>query len=149
MAYIDEGFAERVQKLETRNRHIPRGMALTVDSNGQTVLRKRKPAAFSPRKGILILLVVFFGWKGFLYQHLGAVTYNGRLATLAQGTLVEQAGAYGMRPDPVTLWVARQIGELGWSVGDTHSFVDTGGSQTGIWSKLQSAITSSTEGVSY
>ena len=56
-----------------------------------------------------IALLAFLGFKGFLLAHLGALTYVDRVAKLEAGSIVEQMGAWAMRADPVTLWIADQI----------------------------------------
>ena len=44
--------------------------------------------------------------------YLGAITYVDRVAQLEAGNIVEQMGAWAMRADPVTLWIADQISTI-------------------------------------
>ncbi len=51
-------------------------------------------------------------FKGFLHYQIGATAYDERVARLSAGTVVEQAGAYAMTADPVTLWISEQFASL-------------------------------------
>jgi len=48
-------------------------------------------------------------FKGFLFAYLGEVSYLERVAALQSGTLMEQAGAWLMQPDPATMIVANGV----------------------------------------
>jgi hypothetical protein len=57
---------------------------------------------------LALMLLGFLAVKGGLYAHLGAETYAYRVQVLEQGTLVEKAGSWVLRPDTVT----KRIGGL-------------------------------------
>jgi hypothetical protein len=59
-----------------------------------------------PLRGLMLALVAFLGFKAFLFAYLGPITYADRLSSLEQGNVVEQMGAWAMRPDAVSRWVA-------------------------------------------
>lgn len=47
-------------------------------------------------------------FKAVLYATLGGATYTNRVNDLASGTVIEQAGAWVMAADPITVWLAIQ-----------------------------------------
>ena len=58
-----------------------------------------------------LVLAPFWAWR-FLLAWLGPDTYGDRVADLAAGTPVEQAGAWVMQSDPASRFVADQIKPL-------------------------------------
>ena len=70
---------------------------------------KRQPIQISFRV-VIFFLAAFIGFKAFLFAGVGPLTYQDRLANLQSGTVVEKAGAYVMQADPLTVYVATQIG---------------------------------------
>ncbi|WP_208348825.1 hypothetical protein [Pseudaestuariivita rosea] len=58
----------------------------------------------------MLLIVAFFVFKGLMLAHLGVADYENQIVLLQQGTSVEQAGAWAMQVDPLTQWLAAQIG---------------------------------------
>jgi len=62
-----------------------------------------------PLKGLLAVLFLGFLFKGFLFAYLGEAAYGERVATLQDGTVLEQAGAWVMQPDPITVLAADGI----------------------------------------
>ncbi len=62
-----------------------------------------------PLRGIMLALLAFLGFKAFLFAYLGPVTYADRLAELEGGNVVEQMGAWAMRPDLVSRTIAAAL----------------------------------------
>ncbi|NSX54226.1 hypothetical protein HRQ87_05385 [Sulfitobacter sp. 1151] len=89
---------------------MSRGVVTSVNHDGLIIARPRRAAPRFPVKGIILMIIAFFAFKGFLLAQLGDATYGQRIATLQQGTGVEQAGAWAMQVDPLTQWIAGQIG---------------------------------------
>ncbi|MEL7013752.1 MAG: hypothetical protein AAFO72_10790 [Pseudomonadota bacterium] len=80
-----------------------------MTNEGLIVFRpKRRRASFSVR-GLLLLVVGFFLFKGMILAHLGGTVYDLRVEALKQGTVVEQAGAIIMAKDDVTMAVAQAL----------------------------------------
>ena len=104
-------FNKRLQDIETRHKRRASGFVRLEERNGilMPVERVRVRRGL-PVRGIVLALLAFLVFKGFLLAHLGALTYVDRVARLEAGNVVEQMGAWAMRPDPVTLWVADQLG---------------------------------------
>lgn len=103
-------FNQRLHEIESRHKARSSGFVRLVERNG--ILAPAEQARGRrglPVRGIVLSLLGFLGFKGFLMAYLGAVTYVDRVARLEAGTVVEQMGAWAMRADPVTLWIADQV----------------------------------------
>ena len=106
-------FNQRLHEIESRHRNQSSGFVRLVERNGILAPAERvRGRRGLPVRGIVLSLLTFLAFKGFLMAHLGAVTYVNRVAQLESGTLVEQMGAWAMRADPVTLWISEQIAIL-------------------------------------
>ena len=71
----------------------------------------RAPSTITPR-GFALLVAGFLIFKGAVIAHLGAETYVAAIQLLENGALVEQAGAFIMRPDVVSQVIANQLTAL-------------------------------------
>ena len=65
-----------------------------------------------PTKLLVALVVLFVCFKGFVLAAIGPTAYDSRLDSLAQGTVIEQAGAWVLQVDPVTQTLARKLGPV-------------------------------------
>jgi hypothetical protein len=88
------------------------GVVKTVTSDGLIVARPRMYKPKFPLKGLIVVLALGFLFKGFLFSYLGEAGYLERVASLQSGTVIEQAGAWVMQPDPVTSLVAGTISTI-------------------------------------
>ncbi len=103
-------FDKRMRRIHKRHRKMAtHGVVATVGRDGLIVERARRRAPRFPWRGMFMTLAAFFVLKGALLSHLGAITYDGRVAKLQEGTVVEQIGGWVMKADPATVWVAQQI----------------------------------------
>lgn len=59
---------------------------------------------------VLFLLICVFGLKGAIYHSVGAVSYDDRVARLQAGQGFDVLGGWLMQADPLTIFVAEQIG---------------------------------------
>ncbi|MCB1338721.1 MAG: hypothetical protein KDK10_15130 [Maritimibacter sp.] len=106
-------FNQRLNEIESRHSARASGFVRLVERNGiLTPVEKARGRRGLPVRGIVLSLLAFLVFKGFLMAHLGALTYVDRVAALEAGNVVEQMGAWAMRADPVTLFIAQQIGSL-------------------------------------
>jgi len=99
-------FDKRLKEINRRHSRMANGVVRKVNSEGLIVAR---PRAFRPRfplKGLIVVLLVGFLLKGFLFAYLGEAAYGDRVAALQAGTTLEQAGAWIMQADPATVVVA-------------------------------------------
>ncbi len=104
-------FNQRLNEIETRHARRSSGFIRLIERNGR--LARAEPTRVRrglPVRGIVLSLLAFLGFKGFLIASLGVATYGDRVAGLETGTTVEQIGAWAMRADTITLWIAEQIG---------------------------------------
>jgi hypothetical protein len=60
---------------------------------------------------LLLVAACGFGLKGAIYQSVGASAYNVRVAGLMAGEGFDRLGGWLMQADPVTVFVARKIGQ--------------------------------------
>ena len=94
-------FNQRLNEIESRHRGQTSGFVRLVERNG--ILAPAEPKRGRrglPVRGIVLSLLAFLGFKGVL------------LAQLEAGTIVEQMGAWAMRADPVTLWIADMVSQV-------------------------------------
>jgi len=102
-------FGKRVKRINKHHRKLANGYITSVNHDGLIIAKVRRSGPRFPWKGVALCFAAFFIFKGFLLSQLGAVTYDARVSTLEQGTIVEKAGAYAMSADPVTVMISDQI----------------------------------------
>ena len=114
MTHAPLHFDKRIRRISRRHNRMASGMDAYVASDGLIITRpKRRGIAGSlPLKGLALLVIGFIGFKGLLLAHLGAESYDQRVALLQEGTAVEKAGAWFMQADPLTQWTAGEIGPV-------------------------------------
>ena len=102
-------FEDRLKSLENKHRAMSRGYVTQMQSDGLIVARPKRKLMRLSGKTLIIFVLGFFLFKGFLLANLGAPTYGERLGYLQNGTAVERAGAVVMQADPVTRFVADKM----------------------------------------
>ncbi|MFK7836553.1 MAG: hypothetical protein AB8B60_10060 [Sulfitobacter sp.] len=115
MVETHDHFTKRLKTLGRKHTKMTRGYATKVDSNGLIVAvpkRTNGVRGAGAVKLILLIVVGFFGFKAFTLAAVGPVTYNERLATLKDGTAIEQVGAKALAIDPVTNAIAGTVGPV-------------------------------------
>lgn len=105
-------FDKRLKRINRRHDRMAKGAVRVVQPDGLIVTRPRMYRPRFPLKSIVALLLMGFLFKGFMLANLGADAYDARLANLAQGTMMERAGAWAMQLDPVTVAIAGQISRI-------------------------------------
>ncbi|MEM7091105.1 MAG: hypothetical protein AAF496_16220, partial [Pseudomonadota bacterium] len=73
---------------------MSRGYVARMRQDGLIVVKPRRAKLAISPKSILIFVMAFFVFKGFLLSSLGPTTYDERLASLSEGTAGEKAGAW-------------------------------------------------------
>lgn len=106
MAEIHHGFARRVRRIDVKHARLERGYVGRVRGDGLIEFKPRRRMPAIPWRGLLYLMLGFAFFKAVVIAHLGTVTYEERLARLAAGHVLEQAGAYIMQPDPLSATLA-------------------------------------------
>ena len=107
-----EEFEDRLRRLLRKHRAMSRGYTTRMRADGLIVAKPRRAAPPISGRSILIFLVAFVLFKGFLIANLGNETYDARVARLELGNLTEQAGAFAMQSDPLAELIARKVAPL-------------------------------------
>lgn len=102
-------FGKRVKRINKHHRKLANGYITSVNHDGLIIAKVRRSGPRFPWKGIVLCFAAFFAFKGYLFSQLGEATYNDRVVSLQMGSVVEQAGAYAMAADPVTMMISEQI----------------------------------------
>ncbi|MEX0316628.1 MULTISPECIES: hypothetical protein [unclassified Ruegeria] len=110
MANRQMPFEQRIQRLTKKHRAMTRGYRAQMRADGLVVMKPRRVRSAAPLRVMVLSLVAFFLFKGFLLATLGATSYDQRVERLNEGTSVEKAGAWVMQADPLSALIAEQIG---------------------------------------
>lgn len=97
-----QDFQKRVRGISRQHRRLSQGYVQLVERDGLLVPSKPRLRRGFPIKGLILTLIGFMLFKGFLFSQVGVINYNDRLDRLSQGSMIEQAGAWIMQDDPVT-----------------------------------------------
>ena len=95
-------FDSRLNSIDRKRTKLAQGYASKVGKDGLIIFRPKRRKSGLPLRGLLYLFLGFTFLKAGIIAHLGAPLYEDRLAQLAQGSIVEQAGAVVMQSDPVS-----------------------------------------------
>jgi len=106
MSDATRDFNARLHRIGRRHARLDRGYVGKVRSDGLIVFKPRRRRATIPVRGLIYLVVGFVFFKAVVLAHLGGVTYEARVAQLAEGHLIERAGAAIMQQDPLSRWMA-------------------------------------------
>ncbi|MEM9709995.1 MAG: hypothetical protein AAF871_14530 [Pseudomonadota bacterium] len=102
-------FSLRMNKINRRHARLSRGYVMSVNHDGLVVAEPRARGSIIPWRGILFLLCGALLVKGVMFAQIGEDAYDARVASLAAGNQIEQAGAYVLGADPVTRWIGAQV----------------------------------------
>ncbi len=95
MAANFSDFHARLKNISRKTKALEGGYHPRVGKDGLVGLAPDKPAVARrlPLKSLLWVFGAFVGYKTFLLLNLGESVYSARLATLAEGDMVNQVGA--------------------------------------------------------
>lgn len=113
MDYVSPIFEKRLRGIVRRHRRMQHGVVHRVDRNGLIVARPRIYKPQFPLAGLLMLVATWFVFKSILLAHMGEVTFAERVEALSEGSIVEQAGAWVMQADVVTVFGAQLLSQAG------------------------------------
>jgi len=112
MVETHDRFVERLEMLGRKHQQMTGGYVTRVGRDGLlTVTPKRARRGF-PFKGLALIVMGFLVFKAFTLAAVGPMAYNERLATLAQGNAIAQAGAVVLAVDPLTQSLADLTGPI-------------------------------------
>lgn len=104
-----QGFDNRLYRIGRNRDRMAQGYTSHIGRDGLIVFSPRRRREGFPIKGLGMLVIGFFCFKGLILAHLGDAVYAARVDTLAAGSPVEQAGAFMMQAEPVSLGIAQYI----------------------------------------
>ena len=102
-------FGKRLNRKNRRHEKLAQGFVNVVSADGLLVAHPRRQQLKFPWRILAVVAALFFVFKGLLMVGLGEQEYTDRALSLQTGTPVEQVGGWIMQPDPLTLWVAKQL----------------------------------------
>lgn len=102
-------FKKRLRALNRKNRAMERGFTTQLRADGLLIVKPKRPRLAISGRSIVLFVAAFIGFKGLALAQVGQVTYDAQVAELAQGTIVEQAGAFVMQSDPASEFVAHHL----------------------------------------
>lgn len=102
-------FDKRMRRISKRHQKLSRGYVTSINHDGLVIARPRRQGFSFPFRGLFFALVLFLAFKGFVLASIGTAAYDVRVAKLESGTIVEQAGAYVMKADPATTFIANKL----------------------------------------
>lgn len=105
-------FDRRMRRISKRHSKLSHGYVTSVNPDGLVVAKPQRRSHRGTFRGLIILFAVMIVFKGFLHAQLGPAAYEDRVNALKEGSVVEQAGAWVMTPDPITLWISGQVVSL-------------------------------------
>ena len=111
-AYQYEEFERRMRRISRRHTRLSQGYRTEITGDNLVVAKPRAKSRAGTVRGLMIIFLTILIFKGFLHAQLGPLAYEDRVDRLSQGTIVEQAGAWAMTADPVTLWISQMVSSL-------------------------------------
>jgi hypothetical protein len=106
MAQANVPFDKRLKQIVRKHERLAKGAVTTVTADGLIVARPRVYRPRFPLRGILLLVIIGFLFKGLFLASVGEVAYGERVSALSQGSMMDKAGAWVMQIDPATLLIA-------------------------------------------
>lgn len=107
-------FRGRLRHIQTQRTAFARdGYTARLRSDGLIeVVPQRRIRSRIATGPVLLFIAAVFLFKGLLMGSLGFDSYDRRVADLANGSAIEQLGAFVMQSDPISHLVAEKLGPL-------------------------------------
>ncbi|MEO9899134.1 MAG: hypothetical protein ABJD13_12700 [Paracoccaceae bacterium] len=107
-------FDSRLRTLGRKHKAMTHGSVVQMRGDGLVL---QKPKSYRarrgfPLRGLVLLMLGFFAFKGYMITNIGAEGYDQRIQALAAGTPIEQVGAKVMQADPVTAMLTDAFGKV-------------------------------------
>ena len=106
-AFFD--FDTRVRRINQSRMKLANGYVSVVGDDGLIVVKPRRRPSRAPLRGMIFLVIGFIAFKVMILAFLGLPVYGDRIETLRAGSTGEQAGAWAMQADPLTVMLADRI----------------------------------------
>jgi hypothetical protein len=112
-ASISPEFGKRLSLLDRKHQKLAEnGYVRKLGKDGLITIHPRRRGPSFPLQGLLMVFLVAFVFKAFLFATIGEAEYVNRVALLQSGSIAEQAGAWIMQADPATKGLAAFIIEF-------------------------------------
>ncbi len=105
-------FDQRVSRLAKKHQKMSRGYRTQMRPDGLVVMKPQRVRSAIPMRFLVLCVLCFFAFKAFLMASLGTTSYEARVSRLNDGTPVEKAGAWVMQTEPVSGFLATQLGKV-------------------------------------
>lgn len=113
MVETHDHFTKRLRKLGRKHAQMTHGYTTKISKDGLIIVKpKRARRGTSGLQLILIAVMCLIVFKAFALASIGPTAYDERVSSLHEGTVVEQAGAFVMRADPITKAMAEFAGPI-------------------------------------
>lgn len=112
MVHAKSQFNNRLRSLGRKHAEMANGYTPELRADGLIVIKPKRARLRVPFKGVLYAVAGFILFKAFLLSAIGPDGYSDRLSQLQQGSVFEKGGAWVMRIDPLTQFVANVAGPL-------------------------------------
>ncbi|WP_137699557.1 hypothetical protein [Marimonas lutisalis] len=109
MADDFKNFEKRLSRIDRAHNRVSDGYRTTVGPDGLIAVRARRRLPQVPLKGLAYLFLGFCVFKSVAVAHFGMTGYQERVETLRSGTVIEQAGAWALQLDALTVWIASKV----------------------------------------
>ena len=105
-------FRNRLRRIERKHAALSSGYQAKLRPDGLIVVTPRSKGPRISKRSILLFVVAFFLFKGFLIANIGIEGYSDRVEKLESGNAVEIAGAWVMQAEPLSQLIAQKIGPV-------------------------------------
>ena len=113
MVYTKEDFNSRVVAVDKKSARRGKNAFVTrIDNNGVLIVKAKRSRMRVPVRGVSLMVLGFFCFKALALSANGPQAYEDRLALLQNGTMIESVGARVLSIDPVTQFLANQMGPM-------------------------------------
>ena len=113
MVHTRDDFNSRVGAVAKKSARRGKNEFVTrIDQNGVLVVKAKRRGFQFPVKGLSLTILGFFCFKALMLGTSGPEAYADRLALLQEGTIIEAVGVRVLSVDPVTQFIADQVGPL-------------------------------------
>lgn len=99
-------FDRRMHRINRRHSKMSHGYVTKINDDGLVVAKPAKKSRNVIARATVIVIAMIILFKGVLHAQLGPEAYAERVQSLSEGSPLEQAGSFIMRPDPITLWIS-------------------------------------------
>lgn len=103
-----QNFDKRMDAILRKHSQLAKGYTPRMTKDGLIVAQPARRLRL-PWRSLLVILMLVMGFKVYLHATIGAEAYAETVAGLSAGSQVEQAGAWIMQADPLTVAASAQM----------------------------------------